>query len=380
MLTADDSKILLDSLQISWDELEEAYTRVRYTLRENGEDITLWVEDTSAINSLGLRETEIDLRCYQDRNAAQWVAQFWLNQWKRIHKRAAIVTPLFLLEAEVLDGITVNRTNYVNGVGRVEGLRHLPGNGRDEQPDRIALDVTLAQWAGCTTTCESACQTGCEDTCEVWCQTGCEISCEQACQLTLQAVCNFACQTVHELACGLGCQANCQVGCEVMDVVGGTVIPLSLEGGSCATNEQAACSICCQDTCELSCQTTCAGHSCETTCMTGCETYCTTGCEQSCQSALENCAGACTTSCEVNCETPTCETSCEYGCTLSNEGITLPCCEFGCTVDCASTTCTTSCQTSCESNCEQTCEASGCENEEVCDVCCMVSCTWKNET
>jgi len=308
-----DSKIALDSFVLGWRDFDTIATRVAFAFTTRGEVRHGQLDDAAQQATYGVRKVDVDLSWLANEGMARWIAQFWLDRRKRLNRTADFSTGLQTLELQVGDQIDLARTGiHDTSPAAIQAVGHAFGEGAAERPDLLGYRTQLPLWEGCATNCEAECQTGCESQCEVYCQLTCQTGCEEACQTSCQAICQITCETATELSCADGCQTGCTLGCEWTCTGSNTVTTYS-----------------------------CAVGACETDCMAGCEICCVTGC---------------TVPCQLECQT--CETACEGACP--------------CQIDCQ-TSCVLTCQTTCEFACQLACEATGCESEEVCDICCMVS-------
>ncbi|KKL05448.1 hypothetical protein LCGC14_2605920, partial [marine sediment metagenome] len=206
---------------------------------------------------------------------------------------------------------------------RVLSATHDVGREPDVLPS-VALRAKTFRWAGCSLTCEGACETtACEDACETYyepdstCWT-CETSCQELCEL--------GCETGAETFCrDHGCETTAQAGC------------FAACQRSVMTADDGACSIACQT---AACET-----ECNTPCMTGCEVDCTTSCQTECQ---DPCQTGCQVSAQSFCDS-TCQTECQKTCQTECQASVQSTC---------TATCQTACQATCQTECQQLCQTS----------------------
>ncbi len=333
--TVNDDKIALDSLILGWREFEELVTRVRLAFQEHGIVRHRELDDTVEQATYGVRQRDVDLSWLADEDMARWVAQFWLDRWKRMSRTADLATGLQTQELQVGDQIDLFRDGLLDTApisldtapAVIDAITQEFGIGAEERPDLIRHHVRLPLWPGCATSCEAECQTGCESQCEAHCQAACQTGCEESCQTTCQAVCELACETSLELVCGGGCQANCMLGCENTCTGSNQVLPLTCDVAACETDCMAVCEV--QN---------------EAVCNDWCEANCQNACDCACQIMGEPCTGVC------ECKAEDCDLSCQMGGQDPDRLL-----------------CEVSCQVGCEAG-------EGCESEEVCEETCQAGC------
>lgn len=158
------------------------------------------------------------------------------------------------------------------------------------------------------------------------------------------------------------------------------IIPACTQG--CQVNCETFCEVGCEDNCQGigPCENSCQLN-CEANCQTDCEVVCQAGCVISCQNdACQSfCQSACEEVCQIACE-DVCQGACEIaGCQLScTSGCEDNCqfdCQQACEADCqspAEQACQTSCQEFCETCCQEACEDAGCQT--TCELVCQASC------
>jgi len=363
--TVSTNELAAESLRIGRTDMEQLASEVVAQYRSGHETRAVVLRDGAVEAAFGRRVRALNLWAYNDRRMAVSVARFWLSRWKYLYEEVRLTTFLTSLALQRNDTVELDMADHFAASQRawVRDIVHQPGHGEAGMMDGVTLGLQLPIMAGCSSTCETECESTGESGCLLHCEIEAESGCWQ-CETQCEALCELACTTEAELHCivsdtgggsddGCGaCETSCETGCEV-DCETGCEI-------ACETGCEIACETGCESSCETACETGCE-TGCEVSCETGCESACETGCEVSCETG---CEAACETGCEVSCETgceAACETGCEATCELSCEATACETgCEVTCELACEATACETGCEVACESGCESSCE-SGCE-------------------
>ena len=285
-LDADDR--IEGGLVLSWDNAEDVVTQIIARFTDAGEPRELVVRDGTAIGAWGVRTKRVGFWAFADSAEVERAAAFWLARWCEVRRRALVSTFLTTLEVEPGDTVAFDCDEFAGSPvsAEVAAVRHRPGSGSGGRMAGIDLDLRLPIIAGCSGSCELACESGCESACEAACESACEAACEVTCEAACQGLCELDCAAAAEFLCTTACMAAaCEVACEVF-ITG-------LDGWGCG-----ACETACQVACEAACESVCEAY-CESSCESACESACESSCESACEGACES---ACESTCESGCE------------------------------------------------------------------------------
>jgi len=272
-LTVDRSRVILDSPIATREELERAASEITVSWEENGRLKKHTERDAAAEAAIGRRGVEIDCWCYDGIEWPRALARFILQRTRKLHDVALLDATAFAVAIEPGDCLGIDSDMSADWpAAPVKGVvleaAHRQGSS-PATPDAVGVRARLFRWAGCSLSCEGACETtGCETSCESYfepdsdcwtCETSCEAACELGCTTAAEGLCgDAACEVSVTMGCALICQVSEMVGC-----------------GSCESY--------CQNDCESAgCQT-----SCEAVCMTACESACESACEAGCETGGE---------------------------------------------------------------------------------------------
>lgn len=338
-------RIYEDSAALTHSALENIITEVNTQITEDGDEIVLTYENTTAISRYGRRTDNLNLWCIDTRRMAHIVSSFWLYFWALPYEIIEFSTPLTEIELQLLDAVTLTNVAILPANQRVRIVRidHHPGHGENRIIDRITFQAQVPLTPGCQGSCEWFCENSEVSACSLsGCETSCEVACTYVCRETCQQVCELlGCVSSCEMFCTEPCQFACQEECQIVCTAG--------QDGGCVACVSAPC----QTECEQNgneCGTTeipCCTESCEgEDCVAGCNEGCVVGCEEPCETPCQLEPMQCGDYCQINCTS---------WCTFCNQVDCVAECTEGCT-----SSCTIGCEATCREDCQDYCRASSC--------------------
>jgi len=222
-----------DSIELSRELLDVAFSEVLVRWREAGTERRYLVTDSGAESRFGRRTLEIDAWPYGTVTCPQALAKFMLKRVAHLHDVVSLDASIHGVGIEPSDVITLDDSQLPYSMLPAQvveiGLEHGLHPGR---PSRTRLSARLHRWAGCgDRSCEGDCETaGCETTCESEFEptTDCW-DCEGTCQ-TLE---EFGCKTSAEELCALpycesGFMIGCNINCQADEIACGPCVDVQL--------------------------------------------------------------------------------------------------------------------------------------------------------